>query len=67
MESKNDDIKSEMFNHLESLNVDGSSIETLNSIINKIFDSNSEKVHVEILLIDYGDKIIINIYIEKRM
>jgi Na+-driven multidrug efflux pump len=60
LENKNDDMKSEMFNHLESLNVDNSSIETLNNIINTIFDSNDEKVHVEILLIDYGDKIIIN-------
>ena len=60
LESKNDDEKSEMFNHLESLNVDNSSIETLDNIINTIFDSNNEKVHVEILLIDYDDKISIN-------
>ena len=60
LESKNDDAKSEMFNHLEGLNVDGSSIETLGNIIDTIFDSNGGKVHVEILLIDYGDKIIIN-------
>lgn len=49
-----------MFNHLESLNVDNSSIETLDKILNTIFDSNNENVHVEILLIDYGDKISIN-------
>ena len=60
LESKNDDVKSEMFSHLKSLNVDNSSIETLGNIINTIFDSNSGKVHVEILLIDYGDKIIVN-------
>ena len=60
LESKNEDVESEMFNHLESLNVDNSSIETLDKIINTIFDSNNEKVHVEILLIDYGDKITIN-------
>ena len=60
LESKNDNMESEMFNHLESLNVDNSSIETLGKIINTIFDSNNEKVHVEILLIDYGDKISIN-------
>ena len=60
LESKNDDVKSEMFNHLESLNADNSSIETLDKIINTIFDSNNEKVHVEILLIDYDDKITIN-------
>ena len=60
MESKNDGAKSEMFNHLESLNVDGSSIETLGNILDTVFDSNDGNVHVEILLIDYGDKIIIN-------
>ena len=60
LESKNDDMKSEIFNHLESLNVNNSSVETLDGIINIIFDSNNEKVHVEILLIDYGDKIVVN-------
>ena len=60
LESKSDDAKSEMFNHLESLNADKSSIETLDKIINTIFDSNNEKVHVEILLIDYDEKITIN-------
>ena len=60
LESKNDGAKSEMFNHLESLNVDGSSIETLGNILDTVFDSNDGNVHVEILLIDYGDKIIIN-------
>jgi hypothetical protein len=60
LESKNDDMKSEMFNHLKSLNADNSSIETLDKIINTIFDSNNGKVHMEILLVDYGDKITIN-------
>ena len=60
LESKNDGAKSEMFNHLEGLNVDGSSIETLGNILDTVFDSNDGNVHVEILLIDYGDKIIIN-------
>ncbi|MBR2557970.1 MAG: hypothetical protein IKE95_06370 [Methanobrevibacter sp.] len=60
LESKDDDVKSEMFSHLESLNADNSSIETLDKIINTIFDSNNEKVHVEILLIDYDDKITVN-------
>ena len=53
-------MKSEIFAHLESLNADNSSIETLDKIIDTIFDSNNEKVHVEILLIDYDDKITIN-------
>ena len=60
LESKNDDVKSEIFAHLESLNMDNSSIETLDKIIDTIFDSNNGKVHVEILLIDYDDKITIN-------
>ena len=60
LESKDDDVKSEMFSHLESLNADNSSIETLDKIINTIFDSNNEKVHVGILLIDYDDKITVN-------
>ncbi|MBR6023663.1 MAG: hypothetical protein IK044_01700 [Methanobrevibacter sp.] len=60
LKSKNDDVKSEMFNHLKTLNVDSSSLKTLDNIINTIFDSNDEKVHVEILLIDYDDKIAVN-------
>ena len=60
LESKNDDAKAEMFSHLKSLNVDSSSFETLDRIINTIFDSNDEKLHVEILLIDYGDRISVN-------
>ena len=49
-----------MFNHLESLNIDFSSSETLNKIINMIFDLNDENINVEILVIDYGDKITVN-------
>ena len=60
LESKDDGMKTEMFNHLKTLNVDSSSLETLDKIINTIFDSNDEKVHVEILLVDYGDKIAVN-------
>ena len=60
LESKKDSAKSEMFNHLKSLNTDNSSIDILDKIINTIFDSNNEKLHMEILLIDYGDKITIN-------
>ena len=60
LESKDDGESIEMFNHLKTLNVDLSSLETLEKIINTIFDSNDEKVHVEILLVDYDDKIAIN-------
>ena len=60
LESKNEDAKAEMFNHLRSLNVDSSSFETLDKILDTIFDSNDEKVHVEILLIDYDDRITVN-------
>ena len=60
LKSKNDNEKTEMFNHLKSLNVDFSSSETLNKIINMIFDLNDENINVEILVIDYGDKITVN-------
>ena len=60
LESKDDGRITEMFNHLKSLDVDSSSLETLDKIINTIFDSNDEKVHVEVLLVDYGDKITVN-------
>ena len=61
LESKNDDERLGMLNHLRSLNADNSSLETLDHIINTIFDSNNENVSVEILLVDYGDKITVNI------
>ena len=60
LESKNENLKEEMFNHLKTLNADVSSLKTLDEIINIIFDSNDEKMHVEILLIDYDDKITVN-------
>lgn len=60
IESRDDDMNTAMFNHLKNQNVDSSSLETLDKIINIIFDSNDENVHVEILLVDYDDKIAIN-------
>ena len=57
----NSDVKNEMFKHLESLNVNENSLETLNKIINAIFDSNDSTVSLEILIIDYDDNITINI------
>ena len=60
LKNKNDNVKTEMFNHLESLNVSSSSLKTVDLIINKIFDSNDDDVDIEIFLIDYDDKIIIN-------
>lgn len=60
LESKDDGRSTEMYNHLKTLNVDSSSLETLEKIINTIFDSNDEKMHVEILLVDYDDKIAVN-------
>lgn len=59
LKNKNDNVKTDMFNHLKALNVDSSFLKTLDLIINKIFDSNDD-VSIEIFLIDYGDKIIIN-------
>ncbi|MBQ6099150.1 MAG: hypothetical protein IJL02_04730 [Methanobrevibacter sp.] len=61
LKNKNSDVKNEMFKHLESLNVNENSLETLNKIINAIFDSNDSTVSLEILIIDYDDNITINI------
>ena len=58
--SKSDEVKNDMFNHLKSLNVDATQIETLNQIINIIFESNDENIYIEVLIIDYDDKIVIN-------
>ncbi|WP_405294712.1 MATE family efflux transporter, partial [Methanobrevibacter sp.] len=60
LESKDDGMSAELYNHLKTLNVDSASLETLKKIINTIFDSNDEKVHIEILLVDYDDKIAVN-------
>lgn len=60
LKSKDDDVKTEMFNHLKSLDVDASYCETLNQIINIIFESNDERVSIETLLIDYDDRVIVN-------
>lgn len=49
-----------MFNHLKSLNADEAYCETLNQIINFIFESNNDNVSIEVLLIDYDDRIIVN-------
>ena len=57
---KNDEVKTDMFNHLKSLNVDATHIETLNQIINIIFESNNENIYIEVLIIDYDDRIVIN-------
>ena len=61
LRSKNDDAKNSMFGHLKTLDVDDASLETLDDIIIAIFKSNNENVSIEILLIDYGDKIIVNL------
>ncbi len=60
LKTKNDNVKNEMYNHLKSLNVDSSYLKTLNKIINTIFDSNQKNIEIEILIIDYDDKITIN-------
>ena len=60
LESSDDDVKSEMVAHLKSLNADDSSLETLDKLIGTIFKSNNNNVSIEILLIDYGDRITVN-------
>ena len=67
LKNKNDDIKDEIINHLKSLNVRDSYLETLNRIIDTIFDSNSNSIHIEILIIDYGNKITINLKDEGKI
>ena len=64
LKNKTDNIKTKMFNHLESLNVNSISLTTLDMIVNEIFDSNDDNVTIEIFLIDYDDKIIMNIKYE---
>ena len=61
LKNKNDKVKDEIFGHLKSLNVDDSSLETLNRIINTIFDSNGDSIQIEFLIIDFDDKISINL------
>lgn len=60
LRSKDDGKKVEMFDHLKGLNVDSASLEELDDIISTVFDSNNGKVSVEVLLIDYGDRITVN-------
>ena len=61
LKNKNDDVKDEIFGHLKSLNVEDSSLETLNRIIDTIFDSNDDDIQIEFLIIDFDDKITINL------
>ena len=60
IKSKNDDVKTDMFNHLKSLDIDPTFCETLNQIINRIFELNDDGLSIEILLIDYDDRIVVN-------
>jgi hypothetical protein len=67
LKSKNDEVKHEIFAHLKSLNVEDSSIETLNGIIDEIFDLNADSIQIEFLIIDFDDKITINLKDEGKM
>ena len=60
IKSKNDDVKTDLFNHLKSLDIDPTFCETLNQIINRIFELNDDGLSIEILLIDYDDRIVVN-------
>ena len=42
------------------MNADEAYCETLNQIINFIFESNNDNVSIEVLLIDYDDRIVVN-------
>lgn len=66
LKSRNDDVKDEMLDHLESLNVKHSSLETLENVIKTIYDLDDEKIHIEILMIDYDDIITVNMKYEGK-
>lgn len=53
--------KNEMFNYLDALDVDKSDIDCLNLIVDRILNENEGDIAVEVLIIDYGDKVTANI------
>ena len=57
--SKND--KSNVLNHLKSLNVDETKCGDVESILNCLFDNNSEDLIVEVLIINHEDNVHIDI------
>ena len=61
LKSRNDENKTKLFNHLNDLNVNKKYCEALDKIVNNIYDANSENIVVELVIIDYDNKINIDI------
>lgn len=66
LKSANDTEKTEMLNHLRTLKVSDDACNEINNLIEHIFKSNEENVFLEVLLIDYDEKISINIKDEEK-
>lgn len=60
-ENINDKSMDEMHTHLKSLNVDERYCEKLDKILELIFKGNGRNVLVEVLIIDYGNTVTVNI------
>ena len=61
LKSANDTEKTEMFSHLRTLEVSDKILNEINNLIEYIFKSNEENIFLEVLLIDYDEKISVNI------
>ena len=61
IESVNDATRTEMMEHLKTLDLDDSSTETIVKLIDEIFKFNNNDVAMEVLIVDYDDNITINI------
>ena len=59
--SVNDATRTEMMEHLKTLDLDDSSTETIVKLIDEIFKFNNNDVAMEVLIVDYDDNITINI------
>ena len=61
LKTPNDKIREEMHEHLKSINVDDASCRLTDKLIDDIFRFNDNDVIIEVLIIDYEEKISINI------
>ena len=61
IESVNDATRTEMMEHLKTLDLDDSSTKTIVKLIDEIFKFNNNDVAMEVLIVDYDDNITINI------
>lgn len=61
LESVNDTTRTEMMEHLKTLDLDDSSTKTIVKLVDEIFRYNNNDVAMEVLIVDYGDNITVNI------